>query len=167
MKPARRLAALTFLLASLAVPTAHADDNVLLIQTGPEGFKVWHTEGVSRLTDDEVLEIMASATPEGGATQTTPLGGARAYERDAGIEIRLLDAAQDKALLVDRDACGHVKIWHAEGPTQLNETELFDIVQSALPEGGKRLRLGDRYVKAFVGKLGVTATLWKVPVKSP
>ncbi len=148
-----------------ALSPARAEDNVLLIQQGPEGFKVWHTEGPSHLTDDEVLELMATATPKGGDAMPTPLGQARAFEMKEGIVIRLLEAQRDKALLVDRDACGHVNLWHAEGTTQLTDDELTEIVLSALPDGGKRLRLGDRYVKGFIGKLGVTATLWKVPQK--
>ena len=138
---------------------------MLLIQQGPEGFKVWHTEGPSNLTDDEVLELLATATPKGGAVTPTPLGPARAFELKEGVVIRLLEAQRDKALLVDRDACGHVHLWHTEGTTQLSEDELTEIMLSALPDGGKRLRLGDRYVKGFVGKLGITATLWKVPEK--
>lgn len=149
----------------LTLPASWAEDNVLLIQQGPEGFEVWHTEGLSNLTDNEVLELMATATPKGGAVQATPLGPARAFELKESILIRLLEAQRDKALLVDRDACGHIQLWHAEGVTQLSEDELTEIVLSALPEGGKRLRFGDRYVKGFVGKLGVTATLWKVPQK--
>jgi hypothetical protein len=36
---------------------------------------------------------------------------------------------------------------------------------SALPDGGPRLRFGDRYAKAFLGRLGITVTLWRVPPK--
>jgi hypothetical protein len=32
----------------------------------PQGFIVWHGEGESQLDDDTALELMASATPEGG-----------------------------------------------------------------------------------------------------
>ncbi|MEW6163461.1 MAG: hypothetical protein AB1642_00220 [Pseudomonadota bacterium] len=159
----KRLAALALFLA-IALP-AVAEDNVLLIQQGPEGFRVWHTEGASVLSDDEVLEIMATAQPEGGETVATPLGPARAFEMPAGIVIRLPEAPSDKALLVDRDACGHIQLWHAEGATQLSDNDLFELVHSAKPDGGPRLLLGERYAKAFLGKLGVTATLWRVPPK--
>ncbi|MEW5781036.1 MAG: hypothetical protein ACOY6N_06970 [Pseudomonadota bacterium] len=142
---------------------AHAEDNVLLIQQGPQGFVVWHGEGESRLDDDTALELMASATPEGGPERPTEFGPARAYELPEGVLIRLPAAAKDRALLVDRDACGHIKLWHAEGTTQLTDAQLTDIVLSALPEGGPRLRLDGYYAKAFVGKLGVTVTLWKAP----
>ena len=153
------------LLACVALPL-RAEDNVLLIQTGPQGFVVWHTEGQSELADDAVLELMASATPEGGPAMPTPLGPARAYEMPAGILIRLLAAPRDQALLVDRDACGHIHLWHAEGATQLSDAQLTEIVMAALPEGGPRLRLNGRYAKSFVGRLGVIVTLWQVPVRN-
>lgn len=164
MRAAARIGTALLACALFSLP-AQAEDNVLLIQQGPSGFKVWHTEGPSQLSDDEVLELMATATPKGGDVMPTALGPARAFELKEGIVIRLLEAQRDKALLVDRDACGHVHLWHAEGATQLSDEALTDIVLSALPEGGTRLRLGDRYVKGFVGKLGITATLWKVPQK--
>lgn len=153
------------LLACATLPL-HAEDNVLLIQQGPEGFVVWHTEGQNQLADDDVLQLMATATPAGGEVTPTPLGPARAYEMTEGIVIRLLSAQHDKALLVDRDACGHVHLWHAEGATQLTDAQLTEIVLSALPEGGPRLRLNGSYAKGFAGKLGVTTTLWKVPVRN-
>lgn len=162
MKTLRRFAAIA---ACLGAAALHAEDNVLLIQTGPQGFIVWHTEGKSQLTEDEALEVMASARPEGGEEVATALGPARGYALPAGVLIRLPEARSDKALLADRDACGHIQLWHAEGETRLSDAELTEIVMSALPEGGKRLTLGDRYVKGFVTPLGVTATLWKVPGK--
>ncbi|MEW6513026.1 MAG: hypothetical protein AB1443_03390 [Pseudomonadota bacterium] len=157
---------LAALLLSLAALAAYAEDNVLLVQTGPQGFVVWHTEGESQLTDDEVLELMATATPAGGQVMSTPLGSARAFEVSEGIVIRLLDAQRDKALLVDRDACGHVHLWHAEGTTRLSDEQLAEVVLSALPEGGPRIRLNGKYAKGFIGRLGVTVTLWKVPVRN-
>lgn len=160
----RILRALLLLLAVAALP-AWAEDNVLLIRQGPQGFVVWHVEGESRLSDDEILEIMATAAPQGGPEVATPFGPARAFELDEGILIRLPAAPHDQALLVDRDACGHIIVWHAAGKTQLTEAELTEITLSALAEGGPRLRFGDRYAKAFVGKLGVTVTLWPVPAR--
>lgn len=145
---------------------AQAEDNVLLIQTGPQGYTVWHTEGETRFSDDEVLEIMATAQEGGGEVTPTRYGPAIAFvEGEAGVIIRLPGAERDRALLVDRDACGHVIVWHAEGKTQLPEEQLTEIAVSALPEGGPRLRLGDRYAKAFLGRLGITVTLWRVPLK--
>jgi hypothetical protein len=163
----KRLFCLLAPLLMLLAPPARAEDNVLLVRQGPEGFVVWHTEGESMLSDDELLEIMATATPEGGPEQATPLGPARAYELSEGILIRLPEAPRDKALLVDRDACGHIVVWHSAGATQLTDAELADAVMSALPEGGPRLKLGERYAKAFIGRLGVTVTLWKIPAKKP
>lgn len=157
--------ALAGLMTALACIGAFAADDVLLIQQGPQGFVVWHTEGDSRLDDDTVLELMASAQPEGGAPLMTAHGPAQAYVLQEGVLIRLPAAPRDKALLVDRDACGHIQLWHAEGPTQLTDAQLTEIVMSALPEGGPRLRLDGRYAKAFLGRLGVTVTLWKA--KSP
>lgn len=153
------------LLAAACILPARAEDNVLLVRQGPEGFVVWHTEGDSRLSDDELLEIMATAAPDGGAEQATAIGPARAYELPEGILIRLPAAPLDKALLVDRDACGHVIVWHAAGAARLTDAELTEAVMSALPEGGPRIRFGDRYAKAFIGRLGVTITLWNVPAK--
>lgn len=157
----RLIALLLFLFAGAVL----AEDNVLLIQQGPHGFIVWHGEGQSQLDDDTVLELMASATPEGGPERMTAFGPARAFERPEGFLIRLPAAPVDKELLVDRDACGHIKLWHSEGATQLTEAQLTELVISALPEGGPRLRLNGHYAKAFVGKLGVTVTLWQVPAR--
>jgi len=154
------------LLLCLAVTAVQAEDNVLLVQTGPQGFVVWHVEGENVMPDDDVLELMATATPEGGKEMPSPLGRAQAFEMPEGILIRLLDVPRDKALLVDRDACGHVLQWHAEGATQLSDAHLTEIVMSALPEGGPRIRLNGTYAKGFIGRLGVTITLWKVPVRN-
>lgn len=163
MSPLRALALLVGMMLAVA---AVAEDNVLLIQTGPQGYIVWHTEGETSFSDDEVLDLMVTAQPDGGEATSTRYGPAIAYvEGEYGVIIRLPSAEHDRALLVDRDACGHVIVWHAEGKTQLTEVELTEIAVSALPEGGPRLRLGDRYAKAFLGKLGITATLWKVPPK--
>lgn len=157
----------------LAFGTARAADNVLLIQLRPGGgFAVWHTEGESELSDDEAMALEASALPEGGSETPTRLGPARAYETADGVTIRLPAAARDNALLVDRDNCGHLKLWHAAGATQLTDDQVADVYMSALPEGGKRLAVGDHYVKAFITRLGVTASLWpirsrKAPTSAP
>ncbi|GAB1392566.1 hypothetical protein MASR1M60_07290 [Rhodocyclaceae bacterium] len=150
-------------LAALWAGMATAADNVLLIQTGPTGFTVWHVDGSSVLPDDDIIDIMATARPEGGEIISTPLGPAQAFALPDGVLIRLPEAPSDRAWLVDRDACGHIHLWHAEGTTQLTDAQLSDIFMSALPEGGPRLRLGDQYAKGFLGRLGVTVTLWNVP----
>lgn len=149
-----------------AMTTASAADNVLLIQLRPGGgFTVWHTEGESQLTDDEVMELEATAKPEGGPVMSTSAGPARVYETTEGVTIRLPEAKHDKALLLDRDDCNHVRVWHAAGATRLSDDQIADIFISALPGGGKRIAVGDYYVKAFVTKLGVTATLWNPAAK--
>ncbi|MDP1734324.1 MAG: hypothetical protein Q8L44_08180 [Sulfuritalea sp.] len=155
-----------FVAALMATTSAGAADNVLLIQMQPGGrYLVWHTEGESRISDDEVMELEVTARPGGGEVIQTSAGPARAYETSDGVTISLPAAKHDKAVLIDRDSCGHIRLWHAAGATNLSDDEITDIVISALPEGGKRLTLGSYHVKAFITKLGVTATLWKVPAK--
>lgn len=152
------------LAALLAVTAAGAADNVLLIQLRPGGgFTVWHTEGESQLSDDEVMTLEAAAKPGGGDEVPTSFGPARAYENIDGVTIRLPAARNDQALLLDRDNCGHVRLWHAAGTTMLSEDQITDIFMSALPEGGKRLTVGGYHVKAFITPFGVTATLWPIP----
>jgi hypothetical protein len=161
-----RVRAAILILTALLMTSAAADDNVLLIQLQPGGaYTVWHTEGESRLSDDEVMTLEVNASPEGGTELPTGAGPARAYETSDGVVIRLTAAPNDKAVLIDRDGCGHIRLWHSAGATQLTEDQITDIFMSALPEGGKRLRLGEHNVKAFITRLGVTATLWKAPVK--
>jgi hypothetical protein len=158
--------AIVFLVALMAVTTANAADNVLLIQMQPGGkYRVWHIEGESRLSDDEIMALEVTAKPEGGDETATSAGPARVYETSDGVTISLPAARNDKVLLIDRDDCNHVRVWHAAGTTSLSEDQITDIVISALPGGGKRLTVGDYHVKAFITKLGVTATLWKVPAK--
>lgn len=155
-------AALPWLAAFLFMSTAGAADNVLLIQMQPGGhYRVWHTEGESMLTDDEAMALEVSATPAGGAAMPTGAGPARAFETTDGVVVALPAAKTDKALLIDRDSCGHIRLWHSAGATNLGEDQLTDIVMSATAEGGKRLAIGEWYVKAFITKLGVTATLWR------
>ncbi|MCM2307555.1 MAG: hypothetical protein NDI91_08840 [Sulfuritalea sp.] len=155
---------LLFVAALMLITSAWASDNVLLIQLRPGGgFTVWHTEGESQLSDEEVMTLEAAAKPGGGEEIPTSFGPARAYENNDGVTIRLPAARNDKALLLDRDNCGHVRLWHAAGTTTLTEDQLTDIFMSALPEGGKRLTVGGYHVKAFITPFGVTATLWPIP----
>lgn len=157
------LKAVCFLAALLTLTGARAEDNVLLLQLRPGGgITVWHTEGQSQISDDEALELEASAKPEGGPELPTAAGPARAFETPEGVMFRLLAAGKDNALLVERDNCGHIKLWHAAGATNLPDDQLTDIFMSALPGGGKRLTIGDRHVKAYLTPLGVTASLWSV-----
>lgn len=157
---------LAFLFALAFASVGAAADNVLLIQLrAGGGFTVWHTEGESRLSDEEAMELEATAKPSGGDELQTGAGPARAYETPDGVTIRLAAALSDKTLLLDRDNCGHIRIWHGAGTTSLNDDQIADIFMSALPGGGKRLTIGELHVKAFITPLGVTATLWKAPVK--
>lgn len=152
------------LLLLAAATCASADDNVLLVQNGPGGARVWHVEGPSQLDDDMLLELMVVADPLGDAVLETPLGPARAEDTGRGVIIHLPQAKNDPQLLVDQDACGHIQVWHSEGKTHLPEDELAQLLISALPGGGPRMRLSDgRYAKAFLGKLGATITLWRLP----
>jgi hypothetical protein len=164
MKPV--LKAAFFLAGLLTLTGASAEDNVLLLQLRPAGgITVWHTEGESQITDDEALELEASAKPEGGPEKPTAAGPARAFETPNGVMFRLPAAGKDNALLVERDNCGHIKLWHAAGATNLPDDQLTDIYMSAVPGGGKRLTIGDHHVKAYLGPLGVTASLWPVRKK--
>ena len=157
---------LLILVALFAMTSAQAADNVLLIQLQQGGgYQVWHTEGESALSEDEVMDLEVTAKPEGGVETPTSAGPARAYETANGVMIKLLAAPRDNAVLIDRDGCGHVRQWHAAGATNLTDEQITDIYISALPEGGKRLTVDKYYVKAFITKLGVTATLWEKPVK--
>ena len=123
-----------FLAALLAATSANAADNVLLIQMQPGGtYRVWHIEGESRLSDDEIMALEVTARPEGGEETPTSAGPARVYESSDGVTISLPAARNDKLLLVDRDDCNHVRVWHAAGATSLSEDQITDIVISALP----------------------------------
>jgi hypothetical protein len=158
--------AVLFLAALMVVTAANSADNVLLIQLqAGGGFKVWHTEGESQLTDDEVMALEVTAKPEGGEVTPTSAGPARVYETGNGVTISLPDAKNDKVLLLDRDDCNHVRVWHAAGATTLSEDQIADIFISALPGGGKRLSVGQYHVKAFITTQGVTATLWSAAAK--
>ncbi|MDP2823986.1 MAG: hypothetical protein Q8O52_15085 [Sulfuritalea sp.] len=150
----------------MIMTSAWAVDNVLLIQVQPGGgYKVWHTEGESQLSEDEIMALEFTAKPGGGEEIPTGAGPARAYETSNGVTISLPAARNDKAVLIDRDDCNHVRLWHAAGATKLSEDQITDIVISALPGGGKRISVGNYHVKAFITKLGITAALWDAKPK--
>jgi hypothetical protein len=158
--------AVLFVAALMVATAAAAADNVLLIQMqAGGGYKVWHTAGDSVLSDDEIMALEVTAKPQGGEETPTSAGPARAYETSDGVMISLPAAENDKALLIDRDDCGHLRVWHAAGATNLAEDQITDIVISAVPGGGKRLTVGNYHVKAFITKLGVTAALWNAKPK--
>lgn len=160
MKPAWFiLAVLVAVGVSLPVRAA---DNTVLIQMEQDGkFKVWHTEGSARLTEDETIDLAASALPEGGKTMLTSAGPARAFETEKGTVIVISGGDTEKRLLAESDACGHVKLWHAEGATSLTDEQLMELVLSALPDGGRNILVGNRYAKAYSMSIGVMVVLWE------
>ncbi|MBI4996642.1 MAG: hypothetical protein HZA64_05085 [Rhodocyclales bacterium] len=162
MTPTKALLATIFLLAA---SIAAAADNSLLIQVEPGGgYRVWHTEGATNLGEEEILMLAAGATPEGSALQPVSAGPARAFQTGNGVIIEVPGAAADRKLLVDRDACGAVKVWHADGATRLTEEQLTELVITALPGGGKLVKVDGRYAKSFVTPLGYAVVIW-APVK--
>lgn len=163
----KRLAVLAFACCVFSAPV-WADDDALLIQLQPGGgYRVWHTDGATHLTDDEAMLLDAIATPEGSETTMTSVGPAQSRRTPSGVVISILRSGSDRELLVDRDACGHIKTWHADGPTELNEDQLTDLVLAAVPGGGKRVVLDDRRVaKSFLNALGVMVAIWR-PVGLP
>jgi hypothetical protein len=157
----RALLAAIFLLAA---PVAAAADNSLLIQVEGSGYRVWHSEGATHLSEDEILMLAAGATPGGSALQPVSAGPARAIQTGSGVVIELPEAAADRRLLVDRDACGAIKVWHAEGETHLSDEQITELVISALPGGGRPIKVDGRYAKAFITELGYAVVLW-APVR--
>ena len=164
-----RGAVLTAALLAVLAPMAAAQSSTLLIQSLPGGnFRVWHGDGPSQLSDDEVMLLQSLAEPKGSAPIQTSLGAARALSTDQGVIIELAGAARDKALLVDRDACGHLKTWHAEGATRITDEQTTDLVLAAVPGGGPRLILDEQHhAKSFLTSLGVMVAIWrpKKPVR--
>jgi hypothetical protein len=155
------LATIFLLAASFAV----AADNSLLIRVEPGGaYRLWHSEGATKLGEEEILTLAAGATPEGSALQPVSAGPARAFQTGNGVIIELPQAASDRQLLIDRDACGAVKVWHADGETRLTDEQMTELVLAALPEGGRRVNINGRYAKSFVTPLGYAVVIW-APVK--
>jgi hypothetical protein len=153
---------------ALAAFPAAAADTPLLIQTQPDGhYKVWHTEGATQISDDEALALDAAAVPEGSEPLPIATGTARSFETPAGTLIKIVDAKADAMLLVERDACGAVKVWHEQGATALSDDQLTELVLNAVPGGGKSVVVGDLYGKAFLTKSGVVVVLWKPGKKEP
>lgn len=110
--------------------------------------------------------LEAAATPEGSRRVMTAAGFAQAFDTPNGILISLPGLGPERAVLIDRDGCGGIKIWHAQGDVNLTEDELTEIVLSALPEGGKNVALSRYHAKAYSTKIGVIAAIWK-PVAKP
>ncbi len=157
------LRALLLLVLTLASSGVLAENSNLLIQLQPGGgFRIWHADGPSLLSDDEVMLLDSLAEPHGSAPVPTSLGPARARQTELGVIIELAEAKSDKALLVDRDACGHLKTWHAEGGVPLTEQQATDLVLAALPGGGPRLVLdAERHAKSYLTAIGIMVAIWK------
>jgi hypothetical protein len=155
---------LLLLLAATCVLTplaARAAGDTLLIQAAAEGkFKVWQAEGETQLSENELLILEGTATPQGGPALATRFGPARAFETPDGIVVELPEAPRDKALLLDHDACTAIRAWHADKAPGISDEQLADVYLSATPDGGKTLQLGDRLAKAYSTRLGVKAVFW-------
>lgn len=159
-----RGAALAVVLCATLLPfAAMAQISNLLIQSLPGGsYRIWHAEGASVLDDDEVMFLESIAEIGGSAPKATALGPARALRTAQGVIIELMGQTHDRELLVDHDACGHVKTWHAEGATRLSEDQATDLVMAALPDGGPRLVLDtERHAKSYLTNIGVMVAIWK------
>lgn len=171
MKRIVLLCGLLFALAASAIaapPAGGAAANALLIQLRPDGgFKVWHGSGASVLPIDDIYDLEAGARPEGGDIQRTALGRAQAFETKQGIVIELPDAPSDKRLLLDRDPCGGLKVWHDEGATRLPDDVLTELVLTALPDGGARIKVGDNVVRGYAVERGVIAVIWRPGRRAP
>ncbi len=147
---------------AMACAGALAADEALLIQMEKDGkFRVWHVEGATNLTELELGLLEANASPEGSDVLVTAHGPARSYWTPEGIQVVLPEAKSDKKLLLDHPACSELKAWHSEGETQLTENQLSDLVGSAAQDGGPTITVGGYQAKAFLTRLGITATLWK------
>lgn len=151
----------TLLVLAWAVASSACAADNLLVQLEPGGgYRVWHTEGATRLAEEEVLAVAATAKPEGGEPVAVAAGRARAFQTESGVVIEMLDAKFDRRVLVDRDDCGAIRLWHSEGPTNLADDQLTELVLSALPGGGRRLSLNGHYAKAYVTPLGYAVVIW-------
>ncbi len=159
MKPFRFVVAIVA--AVLSLPAA-AEDTALLVQLQPDGgYRVWHAGAPAPLGEEEILALEAGATPEGGRKMMTAAGLAQAFDTPHGVLIRLPALGPDKSLLIDRDGCGGIKVWHAQGSVHPTEEELTELVLTALPEGGRRVTVGRLHAKAYSTKIGVIAVVWK------
>lgn len=160
LRAGRRL--LAALLCVAAVSPARAAGNALLIQLQRDGhYQLWRSEGGTRFSDDELAALETSARPEGGAAVATAAGPAIAYAQDEGVLVVVPGAARDATVLIDEDGCNGTTQWHPADDAALDDGQLTDIVQAALPGGGRNVRVGTRYAKGFVTRLGVRVVLWE------
>lgn len=141
---------------------AAENNTTLLVQIEPDGrYRVWHSTGATQLNEDELLALAASARPEGSESLPTSAGPAVAYDTRQGVVVALKNSGDDDRLLIDRDDCGGVKVWHSGGPVVLGEDDLTELMLTALPGGGKRIPVGKQVARGFSTRLGVIVLLWK------
>lgn len=160
MRYARTIAAFLFAFATGAL--AAENNTTLLVQIEPDGrYRVWHSTGAAQLNEDELLALAASARPEGGEPMNTSAGPAVAYDTRQGVVVALKNGGSDDRLLVDRDDCGGVKVWHAGGTVPLGDDDLTELMLTALPGGGKRIPVGKQVARGFTTRLGVIVLLWR------
>lgn len=153
------------LMAALAAGSAAADGPLLIQLQKDGGYKVWTSEGAGPVSEEELMALEASARPDGGEIVETEAGPGRAYEAADGIVVVLPRLRKDGSLLLDRDACGHIKVWHAEGRARLTDEQLTELFLAAVPGGGPRIKVGGDYAKAFLTRLGVVVVLWAAPAR--
>lgn len=60
-----------------------AEDDVLLIQLGQQGYTVWHKRGQTQLSEAQLTEIYLSALPGGGPRLSIGEWQAKAFSRSA------------------------------------------------------------------------------------
>lgn len=163
-----RLAAALFAAAFALPAVAAEEDKALLIQIQPDSrYRVWHAGAPSPLGEEDILALEAGAAPEGGRKLVTAAGLAQAFDTPNGVIIRLPALGHDKMLLIDRDGCGGIKVWHAQGTVHPTDEELAELVLTALPDGGQRVSVGRLHAKAYSTKIGVIAVVWKPNPRRP
>lgn len=157
----REIIVFAFLSIAFSSLVNAAEDTILIQLTQDGQYRVWYSRGDSNLSENDLAAIEASALPEGGPVVSTAAGSARAFSAEDSIRVEIPDAPQDKTLLISRDPCGWASAWHMAGHVELSNDDLTELVMTALPTGGKSIRVGTRLAKAYTSKLGVVAVIWQ------
>jgi hypothetical protein len=161
METVRTLLALLFLaVLSGGASASGGIEHTLLLQLEEGHFKVWFASGPMNPSDEELLDLEASAKPEGGKIVRTSAGPAQATDVKEGVWVTFPGAVQEDHLLVLRDACGGVKAWHSAGVNPLSEDEMTDLAVAAVAGGSKRIAVRAGYAKSFSGRAGVMVVIW-------
>ena len=58
-------------------------------------------------------------------------------------------------------------MWHDEAPTRLPDDVLTELVLTALPDGGARIKIGETVVRGYTVERGVIAVIWKPSRRTP